>query len=415
MTTLRTIWRFLTLPRGLQGHPFYGAARRRGSRRGVALLMAITTIAFMTILVTEINYTARVRLVMSAHGRDEAGAYWLARSGVGLYQLILIADRQMADQGIPSTYGALWQLIPPINTPLMRMLLVGGGSVDEDEVKAMAQAGQVSDEIAEESREESRFADKGFLDFEGDFYAEITDEEQKINVSMLGKSCEGGVCSFATLQQDPMAQALFGLMSGQENDQWFYERNLDRWELIANLTDWIDLDTTRCTAQGGYEDSLYQRFDPPYLSKNGPFDTMEEIRLVEGWQDDVMDRFGANLTLYGDGKINLLTASPEMLETLLKTHVTPPPTDFELERLVQQWELDSSVLIPSKPKDFVDWIKNQSLTLLDEQKLQNAIKFKSSVFTVQSTGQVGDTSASITAVFDFSSSAQGRVRYWRVE
>ena len=157
------------------------------------------------------------------------------------------------------------------------------------------------------------------------------------------------------------------------------------------------------------------RFEPPYLSKNGPFDTMEEIRLVEGWQDDVMDRFGANLTLYGDGKINLLTASPEMLEALLKTHVTPPPSDFELERLIQQWELDSSILIPSKPKDFTDWIKNQSLTLLDEQKLQNAIKFKSSVFTVQSTGQVGDTSASITAVFDFSSSAQGRVRYWRVE
>ena len=142
---------------------------------------------------------------------------------------------------------------------------------------------------------------------------------------------------------------------------------------------------------------------------------MEEIRLVEGWQDDVMDRFGANLTLYGDGKINLLTASPEMLEALLKTHVTPPPSDDVLEQLLQKWEIDSSVLIPSKPKDFTDWLTTNGFAPTDPQKLQNAIKFKSSVFTVQSTGQVGDTSASITAVFDFSSSAQGRVRYWRVE
>ena len=42
-----------------------------------------------------------------------------------------------------------------------------------------------------------------------------------------------------------VAIALFGLMSGQENDQWFYDRNLERWELIANLVDWMDVDTNR--------------------------------------------------------------------------------------------------------------------------------------------------------------------------
>ena len=104
------------------------------------------------------------------------------------------------------------------------------------------------------------FNDRNFLDFSGDFSAEITDMESKIDINQLGS--QGDI-----LQDSPTASRLFSLMSGEENDQWFLERNLDRWELIVNLKDWIDQDTYRSGGLGGQEDSLYANEEPPYLSK----------------------------------------------------------------------------------------------------------------------------------------------------
>lgn len=420
MRPLRGLWRWLTLPRGRRAHPFHGVARRRGTRRGVALLMVITCIAFMTVLVTEINYAARVRLSMSAHARDESMAYWLARSGVGLYQLILIADKQLTGDGgvlsglASAGFGSLWEMLPAINTGLMRMFFVSGGSVNDQELEEF-QAQGLSEEQREESRADSRFADKGFLDFEGDFAAEITAEDTRINVNRLGSSCPSGVCSAGELRLDDTALALFALMSGQEHDQWFYDRDLERWDLIANLADWIDQDTMRCTAQGGYEDSVYQRGDSPYRAKNGKFETYQEIRLVEGWQDEVFQRFGGELTIHGDGKININTATPEMMAALLKAHLTPTPSDFEVERIQQQLADYTMILSWTKPKEFGDWLQSNGYEVRDPKALTSSVKVRSTVFTVTSVGSVGDTAVTITAVLDFSSSGQGRVRYWRVD
>ena len=46
--------------------------------------------------------------------------------------------------------------------------------------------------------------------------------------------------------------------------------------VIAQIKDWVDSDTYRSGRLGGYEDNLYNTLDPPYLSKNAPFDTLEE-------------------------------------------------------------------------------------------------------------------------------------------
>ena len=79
--------------------------------------------------------------------------------------------------------------------------------------------------------------------------------------------------------ESPTAQRLFALMGGEENDEWFMERNIDRWEVIGNLKDWVDVDNLRSGGLGGDEDGLYNRLDDPYLTKNAKFDTLEEILL----------------------------------------------------------------------------------------------------------------------------------------
>lgn len=106
------LWRQLTRSRTLaaRGRPFQ---RSRNQRSGVALLVAITTMLVLTVLVSELSYVARVRFLIAYHQRDEAQAYWLARSGVNIYILLLSADKEIGTQ-IESFAGdlgfdSLWQ------------------------------------------------------------------------------------------------------------------------------------------------------------------------------------------------------------------------------------------------------------------------------------------------------------------
>ena len=53
---------------------------RRRRRSGIALLVAMSTILVLTVVVTELTYTARVRFVLAAHEKERAQAektkYW---------------------------------------------------------------------------------------------------------------------------------------------------------------------------------------------------------------------------------------------------------------------------------------------------------------------------------------------------
>ena len=415
---MRRLVHELTRPRGRRGHPWYGAQRARRSKSGLALLMVITTMMFMTVLVTDLNYGARVRLLMAAHQQEEAQAYWLGRTGVNVYKLILVANKELeknsAFASATAMFGinlgdALWQMVPAINTGLMRMLFGGGGDIDEEDIEAF-QAEGVSDEAREASREGGgRFSDRNFLDFDGDFAAEIVDEDSKVSVAALSASVPPG----GSFRELPAAQMLYGLMSGEENDQWFYDRGIERWDLIGNLRDWIDVDTTIASGLGGYEDNLYNRLEPPYLTKNAAFDSMEEIRLVEGWQDEAFERFKDQITIYGAGKVNINTASDEVIRGLIRAKV-PSLAQGGVALDAVMADLAEYKLLSSfqKPSDFVSWLSQQVSEVTDG--LDDLITTSSQVFRITSYGQVGNTTITITAVLDFNESAQGKMVYWRV-
>ena len=393
----------------------------RRDRKGIAILVAITTFMFMSTLVTDISFGARVRFLNAAHERDEAKAYWLANTGIGLYRILLVANKQIAgnemiksylDQmGIPAN-DALWSMIPFINTGLLRLIFVEGSSLDEEDVEGLGSSGRVSDEVAQESREEGggRFGGKNFLDFEGDFNATVRGEDCRVNVNQLSTRTAD------KLPQDTaVGQQLTGLMSGEENDAWLRERNLDRIELIGNLADWVDSDNTVASGRGGYEDDFYNRQSPPYLSKNAKFDTQQEIRLVEGWQDEVYDRWASQITIYGSGKININCADETVLAGLLKAYITPVPSDDDCQRILELMREQTAVTSFSKGKDFSNWLTTNLQMGTVSPDLASAVDVKTTVFTVESTGQVGDGVAMITAVLDFSTSSSGKTTYWRVD
>ncbi|MSP54544.1 MAG: hypothetical protein EXR69_02905 [Myxococcales bacterium] len=392
--------------------------RHRRDRRGIALLLVLAAILTLTVLVTDITFGARVRTLTAVHARQQSQAYYLANSGISIYRLILMANSQIARQpmykqameamGIPSG-DALWKMIPFINTGLLRMLLVADGSdIEEEDAEEFQQSGQVSDQVAEESREEGgHFSSRNFLDFEGDFSVSIRGEDCRVNVNALSTRDPA-----TPVQNTAIGLQLAGVMSGEANDQWLRERNLDKWDLISNLADWVDTDDIVSSGKGSYEDDYYNRSEFPYLSKNAKFDSREEIRLVEGWQDEVYDRFAGQVTIYGGGKIDINCADDAGLKGLCLANITGC-TDDMATRFVHAFHEAELTTAFNKGTDFVKWCEANGFAVSNPQ-LASMITTKNNYFTLTSTGLVGDASARITAVVDYTSDT-GRVLFWKVE
>ena len=385
--------------------------RARQDRRGIALLMVITTVMFLTVLVTDISFGARLRFLTAVHDRDEAKAYWIAATGVNVYRLILTADKSLAGNEMLKQYlggMTIWEMVPMINTGLMRMLSAGGGELDEEEVDAFEENGEVSEEVAEESRDKSstRFGNRNFLDFDGDFSATIRGEDCRINVNQLATVTTG------TLQESPIGLQIYGLLSGEDNEAFLRDRSLERWDLIGNLADWVDSDNFVSSGKGGYEDDFYNQLRNPYLAKNTKFDTLTEIRMVEGWQDEVYERFGPQLTIYGSGKLNINCAEDDAIRALLRG-CTTGMTDTDLDNLIALKNEYETLASFTSGKAFATWLTDNAVTLTCD--LASQVSTKTTMFTLDSTGTVGDSTAQITAVVDYSSSSEGSVVYWRVD
>ena len=102
--------------------------------------------------------------------------------------------------------------------------------------------------------------------------------------------------------------------------------------LIDSLFDWIDQDDTP-RADGAETDDYYATLDPPYRAKNGPLDTVGEMLLIRGYSREILEGgrltgsffetdemyvqgIGDLLTVHGDGKVNVNAASQRVLLTI---------------------------------------------------------------------------------------------------
>ncbi len=413
---------------------------RRGGRSGVALLLVISIIALMSMVVVEVMGSARVRFMLAAAQRDEAKAEALASGGVQFYRLLLIASKQLegsgliamaAQYGIPLNADTLWQLIPKINSGVMRLLLLSGGDADDAADRAKTGKALTDEERAQSIEEAKTSLKKPFLDFDGDFEAEVNDEDKRINI----KDFAGA--NMVELMSNPNAGLLAALMSGDKQEAYLREKNIEKWELIAALADWMDADDQRLW-DGGSETSTYEAMseeDAPYRPKNAPFDTVDEIRLVEGWNNDgVWARFGQHLTIYGSGRVNVNTADRRIMEALLRRFVQPVPTEDSLALIWQQIQMFRSTPMTAEGGggvwhdvgNFVAFLRQVVPGTIDPQ-IEQLCATSSTVFRVRSTGMVGEASVTQTAVFQFPQTQQGqpggsrlagafgRVLYWHVQ
>ena len=428
---LKRTTRFLLAPVGVR----FSRKGKKSAPHGVALLMVLISLALMSTVVVDLGDNEMIRYRLAANDRDSMKAQALAESSINVARLLLTMQSavqpcitQFASMGIPLPAHTFWEIIP-LDSELLKGLTSGelqaslGLDVSQsiearkatlEEVRA--EKGAAFDPEKEGAGKEAFVPPEGgFGAFDGSFQAEIEDEERK------AATLRGWTQATSPAQCFSFAQRVYYVLQPERYDFLFEDRDeqgnhTSREELTANLFDWIDdnQDTTDpkadpatwCKGVGGSEDAIYSsgyKTEP----KNAFFDSPGELRLVRGITDAHFTAFADKISLYADGRINILSAPPTSVESLIIACAQPgdpfvsnPQWMRETLSLWAEWKALGPLLGggPATPDGFLSFLDTRGLVVADATKCKDMMTTESKHFTVRATAAVGDVTRTITTV-----------------
>jgi general secretion pathway protein K len=190
-------------------------------------------------------------------------------------------------------------------------------------------------------------------------------------------------------------------------------------ELAANLIDWVDADTV--TQAGSPEDEPYLSRNPPYHAANRPLLSLEELRLVAGFDSLLVEALRPYLTVYptvapgcvdavtGCG-VNLNTAPPHVLALLwFDDGVEKRLADADTVREILRVRSEGRVLCG-------EGSRREGCTPIRES-VPNAIfpppTFASEVFEITAEARVGDVQRTGVQVLDRSQLVPPALLSWQ--
>jgi general secretion pathway protein K len=415
---------------------------RRPQRReqGVALVMVLTVIAMISVFVADLSQNTSVAFQMAVSERDRMKAEYIARSGLNLTRLLIAKE------------PAIRQIIAPIYS-----MVLGHGP---PQINVWAFADTILAPFANYKGAKAQGASVG-IDFS----------------KMAGLKDTGGTFEVTTISENSMinlnkplfytgdearksiAMQLFALMGGYQTDSpydpMFQKVDSDgqltsRLDIVSAAIDWWDDDEQRTVfdpggasvTSAGREDDFYSRLPDPYRVKNAAYDSLDELRLIRGFNDDFWATFiqpdpedpkSRRVTIYGSGAVNPNEARAEVLWSRVCSFVsTQPLCQDPGQRLAFVNLFDTAramlpVALFEKPDDFLNFVQGKGNArdlypmvqmllgptsallmwkpiLIPPDKLQamrGAFVTSARIFTIVSTGRVGKTSVRINTVLNF--------------
>ena len=353
------------------------------TKKGSALIFVLWIIGLLGMLVASFAFEARIEARMTSYYHNRTKADYLARSGLEIAELVMDKSHGLAGKELDEEKAATdeWYL------PAQRLS-------DGSEV-------EIEHDLAESG------------DGEGVIRVRITPEPALINVNML-TAARGD-------KSDRRWEAILEV-GGVPEEMW--------GELIDSFYDWTDSDDT--PRAEGAENDYYEELDKPYRARNGPLDTVGELRLIKGFSRAVVyggvldeDESGKSglgggldgeqircsgiadmLTTYGDGRINVNAASRRVLMTL-------PDMDDNLVDLIQEersgWVDDSGVKHDESFKNASDFMSR--IPEIDSG-IKNMITTQSSIYRVTATGEVNGVKRSLWCIVRYTGRSLEILR-WR--
>lgn len=329
-------------------------ANRRNGERGIILVIVIIIIAILMILVTDLIYFTQIDTEISSNTRDEIKARYIAKSGVHVAAGTLnsrpleeLSTLTAAMGGQSGDGGGLWAISVPY-------FPVGEGNVS----------------------------------------VTVTDERSKINLNALVSGSSNNV-------DQQVLTELTELFRQLDIDDSKSQR------FISSLINWTDLPIEGAENDqdsAGANAAFYSSLDPPYRIKDGPLDTLQEIRMIDGMDEEFYNKIKDYVTVHPrDKKINFSTASRVVLIAAIKGSAVPAVAgqggaDQEIDDDVAE-QLANEIIEARKEEPVITQKKVRELAKgVDAAEISSGLvgvalgNGQSEIFTVRAVGSLGEES-----------------------
>jgi type II secretory pathway component PulK len=283
-------------------------------QHGIAILMVVACLAVLLPFTTSFSYNSRVDFQSAINARDEVVARNLQRGAMRLSLLLFELQRQVFSQKqFRQMVGAM-----DITQVAPYMMSIFGSKDGAEELSGVATM------MGLDGFDTSVFGDLG-IDY-GSFEVRLEAESGKVNVNCLAAKGEGKNNPKARVAETLEAMLLPTLYNPLFEEEKADGQRYTREQVLAAIVDYIDEDVKRfdmvkLASGSAQENYRYTQLYDPYEPRNARLDTIDELALVEGVDDDLMLAFGDSLTVYGDSsncKVNLNFASADQLALVIR-------------------------------------------------------------------------------------------------
>lgn len=243
---------------------------KRKSESGVVLIIVLIVVAILTTLVVDLIYFTQINTEISANSRDAMKSQYIAKSGV---YIIAGTIRNESPESLTSISGLLgdqsgnsqgyWDITIP-------SLPVGDGVAS----------------------------------------VVVVDERSKVNLNAIVNQITNQVDQ-QVLKEITELFRMVGVDNGKSS------------RFISSLINWLDhpISGQQNNDQdpNGANAEFYAKLQNPYQIKDGPLDSVEEIRMISGMDDDFFNKIKDYVTVYPtDKKINFSTAPKVVMMAALE-------------------------------------------------------------------------------------------------
>lgn len=139
----------------------------------------------------------------------------------------------------------------------------------------------------------------------GSFYVEVSDEERKININM-SKLSPDNKANYRKILNNLLPDP------GVTEEETLTEIISAKSDIIDAILDWQDKDSV-----GNAENRYYGALEHPHKCKNKDFELVEELLLLKGMTPEYFGKIKDSVTVYGEGKLNVNTASFDALRAII--------------------------------------------------------------------------------------------------
>jgi general secretion pathway protein K len=340
---------------------------KASGQRGSILILALWALSFLSVFVFLVAFQVRTKILVLSRLDKTSQLKWLAEAGVRKAKAVFDSNPAIKDAPFVPQQEETWFN----NAGQFENIALGNGFFE------------VSYDTYDNFPKPSS---RGYG---------LTDEARRININKADRFI--------------LKRLIFYVITGDD-------KQAD--DLAKAILDWREFGQTDIV--GFFSDDYYENLEFPYTPKKKPFELLDELLLVKGVTPAVYQKLKGFVTVYGNGVVNINTASRPVLaalglslplvEKILTARQGPDGVAGTADDNIFSLSPGNLTLVLPRAMN----ITPEELPEIDNLFTHGFIGVSSAFFRIESRGFLvgSEESRTITCVFDGNS---GKIIYWREE